>query len=498
MSPEKYEPGEAELPEGWDPVQDNDPLYQAITRLAREADQPQMPPPALFEAVRMETRNLLLDEGLLKPAGASQEEAGFGAWLHTVLFGGRLGGQMVRLGTVAIVGFLAGVQLYSPVAETPSVTSPGQPTITANAGPTNDSEEPTFTAIPGSRVDVADAVPVSDRSPLQDSIIQKGLSPAGWQATAPSGDAWRGLMHATAASTPGTTGPAHGTFNETSRDPATRVLDQLQLLKFNSIVTNDEQEFAALRRLEDTLAELIHETQFDTGSRTMALQKYRAAEEALAARQYARAQAIFEEVAFLSPGSSLAFLSQFHIGTIAREHTGDFELALEVFRECLEKFPAQSVPARQRQYLQQQVEILSQGEAEDWASLRSFQAAENATDPRVRASHLVTVVSNSPSGRLATEAAEGLRQLVMEDVNSRRLDWAQISSALRERVNSTPPGPDTARIQFCLAEISALAEGDFLKAAQEYQRATSLEPDARTMREIRSRMNFIGNQSAPE
>lgn len=491
MSPEKYEPGEAELPEGWDPVQDNDPLYQAMVRLAREADRPQMPPPALFEAVRMETRNLLLDEGLLKPQSAAQEEAGFGAWLQTVLFGGRLGGQIVRLGTVAVFGFLAGIQLYSPATEGPTVTTTASVPGVVPADP----------AIPAggsvARPDGPDIVVVSDARPLQESIIQKGVFLDGWQSTAPRDDAWRGMMHATAAAT-GSTGPAHGTFNETSRDPATRVLDQLQLLKFNSIVQNDEQEFAALRRLEDTVAELIRETHFDSNSRTSALQKYRTAEAALAARQYARAQAAFEEVVFLSPGSSLAFLSQFQIGTIAREYTGDFELALESFRECLDKYPTQAMSSRQRQYLSQQVEILSQGEAEDWASLRSFQAAEAASSNVVRARHLTDVVASSPSGRLATEAAEGLRQMIMEDVNSRQLDWGAISAVLRERVDSTPPGPDTARIQFCLAEISALAEGDFLKAAQEYQRATNLEPDARTMREIRSRMNFIGNQSPPE
>src|SRR5690606_6026658 len=101
---------EGQAPEGWQPSH-LDPIDQALLELIAQADSPWIPVPAHFDSMRREVRDTPLAAGLLAVRRSPAAEPGFSEWLRLMLFGGRLGGQLVRLGAVAAAGIFIGVTM---------------------------------------------------------------------------------------------------------------------------------------------------------------------------------------------------------------------------------------------------------------------------------------------------------------------------------------------------------------------------------------------------
>lgn len=489
-----YEPlEEGEVPSGWTPESDKDQAWQTIARLAREADRPTMPAPAHFAAIREEIRRELRTEGLIHSDTTSAGEIGFGAWLKLVLSGGGTGAQAFRLGLAASVAFAIGLQFASKSGESTSQPSRNvaaladEPAPMAGAASTH-----SRSAVQATPAPVSNQAPARMGSGYGGIAIDKSIldedAAASWKTTAPAGAAWE------FANAPVNT-VAVGTAPAGSQEQLLeQALENLQVLKFSSLVEQDEGNLAHIRRVEQALSQMIAPDEASgRAPRADALERYRRAEQALAAQRYHMAMQTFEEAALAAPGSSLAFLAQFQIGRIAYEKTQDYDLALESFQRCLGQNYAEDMPAEYRRYIEERVEILRAGEADDWRSLSHWHAAQSAMTPVQATKNLVDVVMHGPSNRLAADAAERLKDIVIADSTQRTIDHRKVAEALRKRVNAERSSPYAARIQLALAEIEARRSQNLGQALLDYRKALELNPDEQTKRNIRSRMTVIMN-----
>ncbi len=506
-----FDPGEEDLPRDWSPDADRDAVWDGIVSLMKEADDPEIPPPARFDAVRLAARQQLVREGLIRTGEQQAADPGFLAWLRTLLLGGGVGGQLMRIGAVGAFAFYLGSDLVS------SDSSPGSyavetdktnssevaqaprgnesPTVAVGGDSAGDkpSDEPTAQA--------ADSTGLFDGSTsIEKSVANIRESEMNWDRTAPREQLWAFQSREQRSGARPVSAQAAGALSSRSAPASTRdalateALEHLQVLKFSSLVNSEEGDLAHIRRIEQILSEIQGREEGASDSQSAALERYRRAEYALAARRYSQAQQMFEEAALIAPGTSLAFLARFQIGRIAFEHTQDYDLALEAFRHCLEAYPAQGMPTEYRRYLEERVEILSRGVADNWESLSHWQAAESATLPNQAAAHLLEVVKGSPSDGLAAAAADRLKDLAVADATQRQLNPGQISEALRERASEMSDGQESARVLFALAEINARRSQNLGAALLGYRQALASDPEPQLERLIRSRMNLIMNE----
>ncbi len=535
-------PREPELPPGWQPEDEHDEQWLAIVELMREADRPGEVPPARLETVRLELARTLRAEGLI---GADNRPArhheGFRSWLNTVFFGGGPGGQVVRLGVAAGLALLVGLQIgnlrtggeeTAPegpfIAEQDSPTQvPGDSMLANQAGeilgsPTADlarQGQPSRTAsdpvpAPGQEPPIVQQVRERTEGPMvaiggrtqvtpRDSngsrtiprshLTELEQEPL-WQETVPSAQAW--IFEFPRAQT-GWSGEAmtpvsQGTYGDPRARLASAALDQLQVLKFYSLVNRDEQSLQEVRRIESLLTDLAAQTEWDARSKSSVMETFRKAEAALAAQRYHEAQQAFEEITFLAPGTSHAFLAHFQIGRIALEHTRDYELALSSFRRCLEEYPSGVMSGQHRRYLMDRVMVLTETEVENWESLGLWQASEQTQDPREAAEMLQRVVLESASDRLASDAATRLKDIVLAEVALQRVNAVEIAEAIRARVGRTQSSHDAARIQYAVAEMLARGSSSMEEAAREYRRVLDLNPDDQTRRLTNTRLAQLG------
>lgn len=496
-----YEPGEEDLPEGWEAdLADQDPAFAGITDLLKQADDPHMPAPAAMEGMRHDLRNQLLREGLLnhpEPDAAAAtatgrpRDMGFGEWLRVLLTGGGIPAQALRFGLVA-----GGFVFFMP-SNTP------EPTAAPEAGPAALASAPApktaeSTASAAQELAAADeeegassALPVMLPPETEMAIAKSIHNSPQWQF--PGGQASGRSMAVPVSARSGNTPPGAMTA-ETAQAHflAAQALDQLQLLKFSSLLNKDDRGMEQLRRLEKTLTDLMGRMEGQSLPETAALKHYQRAELFLKAGRVDEGVNELNAVIDAQPGSSLAFLAQFQVGRLALEHLKDYPLALQSFRACLNQYPTLEITAAGRQALHDQVQLLEEMEAERWMSLRIWQSVDQARTPRDAANALMMVLRESTSAELAADAGLRLKELIVADRLRNELDPAAALTALRQRLSQSAPTPEAARLQFALGEILARRLEKSDAAAAEYQKALELNPDPATRQAAEMRLATLG------
>lgn len=465
---------QARPPEGWDPARDNDAQWRGLELLLRDADEPEFPAPTRFEAMQMRTRRLLEAEGLLerssRPAAATEEEPqhGFLPWLRNVLTGGGMGAQVLRFGLVGAATFAVAVRVGT-----------GQPPQGAGGAPMGHASVTKGVVAPDYAAERT-ATPS-----MQVSVAMPTDATGAWRDTAPR-QGWD--FPSGVAATPPSTGPVNRSVL------AEEALEQLQALKFDSLVAGDDARLAKVRGVEQTLSRLLQESSWEPSPRANALEHYRRGEQSMAAKRWVEAQQAFEEVIRTAPGSSQAFLAEFQIGRIAYEYTQDYDLALESFRHCLEQYPADFASEDHRDFLLDRVEILSQATADAHQSLKDWHAAQLARTNPQAVKLLLKVIERTPSPKLAAQAAGRLKDIMISDATYREVDHLPTLEALRARLGRGMSGAEGAELQFALAEITARRAQNLGQAMIEYRAALDMNPPEDLRRILRARINLLTNE----
>jgi tetratricopeptide (TPR) repeat protein len=472
---------ESPMPDDWQPEADNDPRWATIARLMAMGDKPPRPLPARFEAMRLELQRELTQEGLLAPpAGSPRHSAdpGFLDWLRLILTGGRTGGHVLRLGLASTAAFFLGATLMAPDATTNGDTRLVIRTIEGGEVV--------------SPVTMANATYGPEAPPARSNVVHRSMTsrPADdWAAGAPVGDPWNfpGATGRTLA-VPVSIAPAQGPSADGRNALVSEALEQLQFIKLSAMVDSPSRTQPELIRLEQVLSQLREQVEWNDHPKAMALDRFRAAEQALAARRYHQAQQFYDEAARLAPASPLAFLADFQTGRIAYERTQDFALALEAFTKCLKNYPEFLLTAERRTYLEERVALLQESQADQWEGLGHWLAADRARTPQEAVFHLQKVVQQTASGRLLTAAALALRDQALRDSLRQQLNHVDMIEVLRTRAARLEPGPVAATVQFAIAEILACRPGNAAEAAAAYNAALQLGPPADIARVARQRL----------
>lgn len=503
----EFEPGEMDLPEGWSPESDNDPQWLRIVELTREADAAPAVPPARFQAMKLELRRKLVADGILHPDAPiprPQDGESFGGWLRQLLLGGGAGGQFVRLGAVGALAFAVGTAW-----QTANAPQPGTALVT----PTESSPSTNMVAQappPAAANPAADpAVVVADAQPIGGMRIERSSRPLDWNSTAPrvggeaifpqpNGSTFNtGLNGARAVTV--SAAPAQGMNTTISPDLAAEAFDQLQVVKFYSIIQQDDRTLAEIRRVEQTLSQMLAEEQGSRPTPAQARELYRRAEQLQAIGRFGDAIAAFERVVEISPESSLSFLARFQIGRIAFEDIQDYALATEAFEDCAENYPSLFINARYQAFLDDHLSLLRLTAPEQWSSLRAWQNAKKTRNSEEALRLHTEVVATSPSPVLTVDSADRLRDILLTDIEVTPAAVTAAVEALGTRIQQAASSAHAARLQFNRAEILARRRADSLATvAQEYERVLQLanDPNDNMARAARVRLNLLRGQIA--
>ncbi len=492
MSPKNEE--ELSLPDGWEPGADLDDSWRTIRQLMADADQPIMPPPAMFEAVRQEVRRDLIEEGFLRDKPGSTEP-GFREWLNLVLFGGRTGGQLVRLGMAAGLAFFIGTSMNGgdqaqPAIDSPTITERDTNPAIASAPADSDSDTVVASAITPS------PTPLSQGGP-GGAIGRSIWEDTGWDDTAPASQAWMyengfgpkaRTVAARAEQPAATTQPQHA---PQGNGLASQALEQLQMLKFRALVNHDEKTLEEIRRVEQTIAQIVGEVGWESGNRQAALTSYRRGEQALAARRYYDAQRYFGAAADMAPGSFLSFLATFQIGRVAFEWTEDFATARQAYRECLQEFPPQFLTGDSRQLVVARLERLEATRDNDWESLRLWQVALRAPNVPQAVSSMHDALSATNYAPLIGDLAGKLSEMLIEDATG-SVDPQPSIELIRDKLAGVTNPRDAARLHLAIGDIANQRLDDENLAASEYRLAweKSSDPEFRQLVSQRLRPVF--------
>jgi tetratricopeptide (TPR) repeat protein len=472
----KYEPGEEDLPEGWDPEQEQDPRWDGIKELMKRADDPAMPPQSRFEAMRIETRRQLLEEGKINLADRPRAELRFRDWLRVLAAGGGLGAQSLRLGFVGSCAFLLGLQFIAEPPALDDLKTDGAENVAATA--------------PADQPD-SDLYANSGRIRSVSKSFQDQENSGPTIQNIPVGGGWY-YNNAMNREVKGTAVSAEAAgFRVGPDNLATQALNQVQVLKFNFLVNEDSANLAEVRKLEKTLQQMMEQMQQVNAPETEAVRLYRRAEQFIAARRYSEAQESLERIINIYPGSSYAFVSQFQIGAVAFERTHDYELALESFRRCLTNYQASVVPDQHRRYLEDRVRVLQETAGEQWKSVRTWQSLEETRTTQEAMEKLVSIVRDSQSPLLVSEAAIRLKDLLIADTVRGELNYSDAVDALEARMGSMQASPEMARVQLALADITLRRTQNPGKALDEYRRVFLLQPDIQTCSAAEARINSL-------
>jgi tetratricopeptide (TPR) repeat protein len=478
---------EKQMPESWSPASDQGRDWEVLASLMKESDNPEMPPPSLFEATQMEIRRQLLHEGLLNKAtlSADGKDLGFMDWLKVVFLGGRSGGQLLRFSLVAAVSCYAGVQFSGQEApeSTPYVDS-----VTEKNGdkPTPDPGSSPITVAEGTR-----PTPVPSKPSVAMRIEKNPES--GWNSTASPDQEWVFNNSSTRQLTVSNRPAGSSTTSETAL--VSQALDQLQYLKFYSAINQEDQYLTQLRQLEHLLTAMAQESgPAPLGVQTTAMEQYQLAEHAQRAQRYHDAEKMYLEVVRRVPGSPLAFLAEFQAGRIAYQEIGDYDLARRSFTSCLEDYPSVAIPADHQRYLKGWVGILNEGIDDQWMSLEQWQKAEGASSSQQAVVFLLAVVRDSPSEHLVAMASEKLKSLMISDAFDRRLNHKAVCDVLKTRIEMMRDEEQKAPSQFNLAEILAKRSQNPAQAALAYQKVLQLKASGKLHQIAQSRLQVMMNQ----
>lgn len=498
-----FQPDDQALPEGWEPASDNDPTWQRLGSLLKEADSPEPLNDALREALHLETRKQLLREKLIRREGSPARggaEPGFMEWCRLVLSGGGAGAQTLRLGAAFGVALLVGMNL-SP-SDAPPAGGAEQNAATEYATPVTETPAPSpvrqLAELTGPAPQSAPQSPPQPNGFMEKSEPEMGQQVVAWEETAPPGswifhDSYRPAQVQVSAAAAASADRAEG-FG--SRDSDSQLLlgvvDRLQVLKLNSIVSRDEHSLNEIRRIERILGELTEQAEWEPSSKTRALEFFQKGERALSAQRYNEAVRAFEDSRVLSRGpSSLAFLSDFQIGRIAYENLQNYELARESFLRCLQSYPRGMVTGERRAYLEARVQLLSETAADGWESLRAWQAADRADSASAAVSHLLDVLRKSSSPGLLSDAANLVAEYVIRDSGAGELNAREITDVIGAGIERLGDGPQSARMGFALGEIYARRFQDYPRALEVYRAAMDRQPDQVVERALRLRIHQL-------
>lgn len=483
-----FEPGDQDLPEGWDPTAPQDPQLRRILELAKNADRPQLPLPAVFDAMRMDLRHELLKEDLLRPNAPDQSrEPGFLSWLRLVMLGGGAGGQMLRLGATAALAFYVGNRfLEAPTSQPANIATVPVPDSTVITAPTAETVQPQAIAPVPAATTIA-----------YDSVPRGVMSEEGWTDTAPTSKQW--YYQAGGAQTAGDFGGMQrtvGTYIDNRPDFASQAVEQIQILKINALSSQDERTLSSIRGLEETLAQLMQELEWNRNDKTVALNRFRLAEQVLSAQRYREAIELYGQTRRLLPGSALAMLADFRIGTTAYERLQDYPLATEAFRSCIENYPGLSVSADAKRYITARYDLLNGTRDENWESVYEWQAASRSKSPADAAEHLLKVLQKTSFDELAGDAAIRLRDLSVSPASRDNVDAPRIFRALTDKLAAMPPSPHAAEIQFAIAEINLYQNRDRDAAASQYEAALRMNPDELLRKTLLTRLEMLSRQDS--
>jgi tetratricopeptide (TPR) repeat protein len=488
-----FDSQELELPAGWDPKDPLDPAMAEILWLVRDADRPRPLLPGRVQATQLAIRQQLLAEGLIRASTPPTES--FTGWLRSLLLGGGVGGQVVRFGAVAAVAFVVGTSsqsdLPSGAAAPLTVASVPSAAAEAPASPaTADQKSSSSASASAAGSQVAQANLPSgfavQRSTTAQPDWNSTLPAAGPRAMFPQTRAESQMVPVAAAAS---TGQNH--------QLAAEALDQLQMLKFFSIVDQNEDQLNEIRRVEQTIAQMMgtqQEQQQERPTRVQALEMFRRAEHLAAAGRYSEAQASFEEASALAPSSSLGFLALFQAGRIALQHTQDYPFAIQAFRECLDKYPAQFISDEHQAYLRDNLSLLSLTSASNWDSLRAWQAARRSNSPLEAVRLYMGIVARSESPDLAADAATMLREILMQNLMVPEADVRTALQAMTQRAQAMALDSNAARIQLAFADVLSRRTNDVSLLLSEYQQVLALSPDEATEAVAQSRLHLLQPQ----
>lgn len=474
QSPKEFQPDDQDLPEGWEPANDCDTRWDRISSLLCEADKPLPLDEALVSNIHLSLRARLREEGLIKSVQpvAKANDPGFVEWLRQVFFGGGAPGQIVRLGVACGAAFFVGLT-FQGAEETRS-----ESTTVAEVAPTISSAVST-----SAPTEVADAGPltVSESTSQPAGRIDRGAASVDeqedWATTAPGGG-WiyhhsiQPQMRQVSAA-----GAPSAQHNDGRIRTMTEVIDQLQILKLNSMVSQDEQSLAEIRRIERALASMSENVEEDNSPHTRAVELFQRAEHAAAAQRYDDALRHFDNARALAPGTALAFFCEFQSGRISFEVLQDYPSALESFRRCLNSYPSSIVNGQRRAYLENRVQLLKETAADEWESLRSWQAAEKAKNASEAVSNLLDVVRVTSSPTLLADSSRLLADHLIRDTNRGNLNATDVTSAIERRLGQMGSNAVSARMGFALGEIYARRFQDYPRALEEYRAALDRGPD---------------------
>jgi len=482
-----FELGAGEPPEGWTPEGDVDPRWRRIAELAREAGEAPRVPPARFEAMKLSVQRQLREEGILREDAAAPASS-FGAWLHNLLLGGGWGGQLVRFGVVGALAFAAG---QMPVGSGTNVEKSAVVATAPEKAPDSKGTEVASAPKP---------------APIQGFAIERssrgGSAPAGdsvdWMSTVPQSGP------AASFGDPGmvtvSTAPANPPARNFDRNLAAEAFDQLQVVKFYSLVQQDERQLAEIRRVEQLIGQMMTgDDAAATSPEVQGQELYRVGEQLLAARRYGEAIDVFERAAGIMPDSPLGFLARFQVGRIAFENTRDYTLAVESFKACRDNYPSHFGNERYQAFLNEHLQVLDQTATGNWETLRLWQDAKAAATPLKALDLLIKVVASSQSPVLAVDASDRIREILLTDLAVPEEMIEAALEGLAARVEGAPAGSATARIQFNRAEITSRRRpGDLSSVAAEYARVLQLGPDENVARAASIRLNLIQSRLDPQ
>lgn len=519
-------------PVDWDPAADADEGWTRVVSLMNNADTAPRLATADADGLKAALRERLLAEGILA-SGKSQapaEAGSFTVWLRTLLVGGGAGGQVLRLGVVALIAVAGTLEYATPDAS--PVNSALERGIAESAprlaskniaqakrdepSVMNDSLEASDSQIAERKLE-KDAPAGLDTTRLRADESEN----AGWEAAAPpaamlaSADSVAESMaemrsnegvarrqasgvSGFAAAAPSTLGAAVDAGGSGGQfKTITQAMEALQVAKFTAVLDDNARTLSDLRLVEQTLAAAlseIHRVPDDVRFVVQALERYRSAEDLLDGKRYQEAEDTFEEARRTSPRSFIGFLSQFQVARIRYEHTQDFAGALGAYRSCMEDYPREFLTDEYRDYVRERIEILTRTAADNWEDLHLWTQSNNAPTPRAAADPLLQLLRENPTSYLASRSARKLTDLLMADAAAQTINLDDSLGVMREVVRRRDDSAETARIQFAIAELvygRSLAPG---QAINEYQRALEMKPDAELRTMILERLKIAANE----
>lgn len=506
-------------PPDWDPAVDADESWSRLVTLMEKADAAPTLPAADAEGLRAALREQLTAEGLLGGEPRAEEGTSLFAWFRVLLLGGGAGGQMVRLGVVAVLA-AAGTLQYGDDTSGTTLASRPRTAMKADARDhgarlgAKDAELDQIAGAPG-----APPRPVAatkESFPQEAPALAKGVedknenipaaAPAeqGVAQRADEGLSFQAQVEESKRQEPGranvmqdsdaprsrSRGPAGqtGSLQATAggQAPASgellaQAIEALQVAKVTAGLTSSASSLGELRYVERALFSALSQASVDSADMQVvvqALERYSRAEELAEAGRHADAEAAFREAHAGSRDSFVGFLSMFQMARLRFENTQDYAGALAAYRSLLEDYPRQFMTDEYRTHVRERVELLNRTAADNWADLRLWTEARSAPTPAAAADALVALLSDYPTSSLAPDAAIRLSELLVEDAAPQSIGYPEATRALAEAVRRREDGPNTARVQFALAEAIFRRGLEPDRAIVEYQRALEMKPAA--------------------